>query len=82
MISLDELRAKDITLVSNHVVVFLLFGLLLLGRLDDFLHVVNVVLLVLYDFLVRLDLGFGPVLVCLNLHVFAFDALIILIKLD
>lgn len=80
MVALDELRAQDVALVAHHVVVLLLLGLLLLGRLDDLLHVVDVVLLVLDHLFIRLDLRLCAVLVGLDLHVFSLDLLVVLVE--
>lgn len=81
MVALDELGAQDISFVADHVVVFLLFGLLLLGRLDDLLHVVDMVFLILDDLFVGLDHSLGPVLVRLDLHIFGLHFFVIFIEL-
>lgn len=80
LVSLDELGAEDVALVSDHVVVFLLFGFLLFGLLDDFLEVADVVLLVLDDLLCGLNLGLCPVLVCLDLHVLRLDFFVLFVE--
>lgn len=48
MVSFDKLSSKNISLVSDHIVVLLLFCLLLFSSLNDFLHVVYVIFLILY----------------------------------
>lgn len=80
MVSLDQLSPQDISLVSDHVIIFLLFCLLLLGLLDDFFKMADVVFLVFYDLLGRLDLGFGSVFVSLDFNIFSLHLLVLLIK--
>ena len=76
------MRAKDVSLVADHVVVFLLFGFLLLGGLDYFFHVVDVILLVFYHLLVGLDLSFSPVFISFNFNVLSLNFFIIFIKFN
>jgi hypothetical protein len=81
MVPFNELSSENISFIANHIVIFLLLSLLLLGGLDNFLHVIYMILLIFYHFFVTLDLGFGSILVSFYLDILSLDFLIVLIKL-
>jgi len=81
MVSLDKLSSKDIPLIAHHIVVFLLFCLLLFGGLNNLLHVVYVVLLILYHLFVGQNLSHCSVFICLYLQILCIHLFIILIQL-
>lgn len=82
MIALNELCAEDVSFVANHIIVLLLFGFLLFCRLYDFFHVIDVILLVLYNLFIGLDLSFCTILVSFDLDIFALYTLIVFVELD
>lgn len=73
LIFLNELCSQYVTLIHNHIVVFLLSNLLPLGFLYDLLKVGNVTLLVSYNFLSRVGFCLSPFLVCLYLRILCLD---------
>jgi len=82
MISFDKLSSKNIPFIADHIIIFLLFGFLLLRCLNDLLHMIYVILLILDDLFVALNLSFGPILICLDFDIFSFNLFVIFVKLD
>lgn len=72
LVPLDELRAQDVPLVDDHLVVFLLLLLFRLGLADDVLESGNVALL-------RLDHLFGAFDVSLDFLLVRFQLLVLLL---
>lgn len=82
LISLYKLCAKNVSFIANHIVIFLLFGLLLFSLLDNFFQMTNVILLVLDDLFSGLDLSLCSVLVSFYLHIFSLHFFVLFIQLN
>ena len=82
LISFDELCSKDISLVSDHIVIFLLFCFLLLCSLNDFLHMIDMILLIFDNFFVTLYLCFSSIFICFYFDILGFNFFVIFIKFD
>ena len=82
LISFDKLSTKNVSFITYHVIIFLLFCFLLLCLLDDFLQMTNVVLLILDYLLSGLNLSFCSVFVSFYLHIFSLNLFILLIEFN
>jgi hypothetical protein len=70
LVALNELRAKDITLVPHHIIIFLLLNLLVFGLLDEFLEMPHMDFLIADDLLSGGYLQLGLSLVGLDFNIF------------
>lgn len=82
LVSLDELRAENISLVDDHLVVLLLLLLLRLGLTDDILESCDITLLGLDHLLRALDVPLDLLLVVFELLVLLFVLLLPVFLLD
>lgn len=82
LIPFDKLSTENVSLITYHVIIFLLFCFLLFGLLDDFLQMANVILLILNNLLCGLDLSFSSVFVSFYLHIFSFNLFILFIEFN